>query len=399
MADMVKMNDWLEGIPSPQTRKNYRNGIRRFEEFYQKPIESLLELSDTELGHIIEKFYSHLKQNHPQNTCRNLVNCPIQYFKYFGKNPKYKKSLGIYTTTLTTRDHLLTVDECREMWKIASLEEKVMIKTWLLGLRIGDCCKLEWQQFNLKPSEEPQEVLVNTHKEGITAHIFIDSEFQKFLEKQIPNLDSSNKFLFQSEKGGHVKEKQLLRRLQSLQKKAGIDAKGKVFGWHIGRKLFLRTCAELGITSWNAQMMCGKAVDKSIATYINGIQLKNDAMKVHNVLKMEFINGTNNHTKIEQLENALKQVESENLTFKTRVDLMQKDVQNLKKSMEGLYHITTEYPTTITHHLLNKKTRKMEQWSETINTPEEMEASLKRFEEKAKKLATKGESHQGRQKS
>ena len=263
MADMSKVNDWLGTIPSPQTRKNYLNGIRRFEEFYQKPIESLLILDDTELGHIVEKFYSHLKQNHPQNSCRNLVNCPIQYFKYFGKSPKYKKSLGIYTTTLTTRDHMLTVDEAREMWKIASLEEKVMLKTWLLGLRIGDACRLEWQQFNLKPSEEPQEILIGTHKEGITAHVSCDSEFQKLLEKQILNLNKENKYLFQSEKGGHVKEKQLLRRLQSLQKKAGIDSKGKVFGWHIGRKLFLRTCAELGITSWNAQMMCGKAVDKS----------------------------------------------------------------------------------------------------------------------------------------
>jgi integrase len=335
MADMQKMEHWLGDIPSPMTRKNYRSGIASFEKYFGKPIEELLKLNDEELGHEINKYYSWLKQSHPQNTCRNKTNTVIQYLKHFGKNPKYKKNLGIFTTTLTTRDHMLTVDETKEMWKIASLEEKVMIKTWLLGLRIGDCCKLEWQQFNLKPSEEPQEVLVNTHKEGITAHIFIDREFQKFLEKQIPNLDSSNKFLFQSEKGGHVKEKQLLRRLQSLQKKAGIDAKGKVFGWHIGRKLFLRTCAELGITSWNAQMMCGKAVDKSIATYINGIQLKNDAMKVHNVLKMEFINGTNNHSKIEQLEQTLVSLEKENKELKTRIEVLQKNFDKETLSLES----------------------------------------------------------------
>jgi hypothetical protein len=229
---------------------------------------------------------------------------------------------------------MLTVDEAREMWKIASLEEKVMIKTWLLGLRIGDCCKLEWQQFNLKPSEEPQEVLVNTHKEGITAHVFCDLEFQKLLEKQIPNLDKDNKYLFQSEKGGHVKEKQLLRRLQNLQKKAGIDAKGRVFGWHLGRKLFLRVAAENGVTSWNAMLMCGKAVDKSISCYINGIQLKNDAMKVHNVLKMEFINGTNNHTKIEQLEQALVSLEKENMELKTRIEVLQKNFDKETVSLE-----------------------------------------------------------------
>lgn len=188
----------LERFQALKPEKNYRNGIRRFEEFYQKPVESLLELSDTELGHIIEKFYSHLKQNHPQNTCRNLVNCPIQYLKYFGKNPKYKKSLGIYTTTLTTRDHLLTVYEVREMWKIASLEEKVMMKTWMLGLRISDCTKLEWRQLDFKPSEEPQELIITTGKENITAHVFIDPEFQKLLAKQIPVLKKDNKYLFQS---------------------------------------------------------------------------------------------------------------------------------------------------------------------------------------------------------
>jgi integrase len=372
MADMAKMEDWLEAIPSPQTRKNYRNGIRRFEEFYKKPIESLLELSDIDLGHIIEKFYSYLKENHPQNTCRNLVNCPIQYLKYFGNNPKYKKNLGIYATTLTTRDHLLTVDEVREMWKVASLEEKVMLKTWMLGLRIGDASKIEWQWLIFKPSEEPQELIINTHKEGIIAHAFIDSEFQKLLGKQIPSLDIGNKYLFQSEKGGHVKEKQLLRRLQSLQKKAGIDSKGKVFGWHLGRKLFLRTCAELGITSWNAQMMCGKAVDKSIATYINGVQLKNDAKKVNDVLKMEFVNATNNQTKIEQLENALNQVETENLNFKTRIDMMQKNIQALQETVEKLY------PKQLKRYTINEKDQ-IEESVETFTTPQEYIESEKKF--------------------
>jgi hypothetical protein len=130
-----------------------------------------------------------------------------------------------------------------------------------------------------------------------------------------------------------LKEKQLLRRLQSLQKKAGIQANGQVFGWHIGRKLFLRTCAELGITSWNAKMMCGKAVDKSIATYINGVQLKNDAMKVHNVLKMEVSNGNNG--KVTRLEETVNALERENMTFKTRIDLLQKTSQQQQDAIES----------------------------------------------------------------
>jgi integrase len=339
---MSKVNDWLGEIPSPQTRKNYLSGIRTFEKYYGKAVETLLEFSDDELGHIVTKFYTYLKQSHPQNTCRNQTNTVIQYLKHFGKNPRYKKNLGIYTTTLTTRDHLLTVSECREMWKIASIDEKVMIKTWLLGLRISDVCRLEWQQFNLTPSDEPVEILVNTRKEGITAHCFIDPEFQSLLEKYISNLDKTNRYLFQAQTGENVKEKQLLRRLQSLQKKSGIDPHDKTFGWHLGRKLFLRTCAELGVTSWNAMLQCGKAVDKSIATYINGVQLMNDAKKVHNVLKMESTNGNG---KVTRLEETILTLEKENTQLKNRIEVLQKHFEDHETLLKNLNERLSYYET------------------------------------------------------
>lgn len=118
------------------------------------------------------------------------------------------------------------------------------------------------------------------------AHCFIDPEFQRLLAKHIPNLDQNNPYLFQNAGHDHLREKQLLRKLQSLQKRAQIKAQGR-FGWHIARKLFMRTCAENGVTSWNAKLMVGKSVDKSVGTYINGVRLKKDALKVMNVLRME----------------------------------------------------------------------------------------------------------------
>lgn len=370
MADEMKMNDWLGEIPSPQTRKSYRAGIKKFESYSQKPIEDLLEQSDEELGHVINKFYTFLKQSHPQNSCRNTTNSVLQYFKFYGKNPKYNRNIGIFNTTLTTRDHILTVDECRDMWKIAGLTEKIMIKSWLLGLRISDACKLEWSNFNIKPSDEPIEVLIHTRKEGITAHAFIDSEFQKLLEKYIPTLDKSNKYLFQSEKGGNVKEKQMLRKLQSLQKRAGIQTNGQVFGWHIARKMFLRTSAELGITSWSAMMMVGKSVDKSISTYINGVALKNDAIKISNVLKMEISTGNGKVTRLEEVVNSL---EKENMVFKTRLDLLQKQFEKLNTTVERLY------PRELERHIMTDEG--VTTYKETFSTPEEYIESEKKFRE------------------
>lgn len=280
------METYLEALVSPQTRRSYKAGLAKFLEFYGKDLKSFLNEKDH--GKIIERYYVWLRKKYTKNSCRALTNPIIQYCKYNDIQPKIRKSLEIYGTTITTRDHILQVDEAREMYNVGSLGEKAMVKTWLLGLRIGDACRLEKQLFDVTPSENLVNILVNTRKEGIVAHVFIDPEFQKLLAKHIPNLDQDNKYLFQSERRGHLSEKQLLRKLQSLQRRAHVKAKGS-FNWHIGRKLFLRVCAENGVVSWNAKLMCGKSVDKSISTYINGLSLRRDAQKVFNVLRMEPI--------------------------------------------------------------------------------------------------------------
>ena len=35
MSNLMKIDDWLSAIPSKQTRKCYRAGIKKFEEFYK----------------------------------------------------------------------------------------------------------------------------------------------------------------------------------------------------------------------------------------------------------------------------------------------------------------------------------------------------------------------------
>lgn len=374
---MSKVNDWLEGILSKNTRKSYRNGIRKFEEFYGKGIETLIDSEDA--GKVIEKFFVWLKgRGYTQNTARNFVNASIQFLKFFNTPVKYRKSLGIYKSVLTTRDHMLTVDEAREMFKVGDLSEKVMVKTWLLGLRVSDACRLKWSDFDVKPQNEPIELLIYTKKEDIIAHCFIDSEFQKLLAKHIPNLDKNNKYLFQSEKGGRLSEKQLLRRLQALQKRAQIKVRG-CFGWHIGRKLFLRTCAELGVNQWSAKMMVGKSVPQDIATYINGVSLKKDALKVSNVLRMKTqapIEDTLN------LRNALRHVEKENTILKTRIDEIQKDLAKIKETVKQLY------PKQATRHIMTED-GSIKSWTEEFTNPEEYIESTKNFIKLVKKKQRK----------
>ena len=80
------------------------------------------------------------------------------------------------------------------------------------------------------------------------------------------------------------------------------------------------------------------------------------------------------------------QLEHENQNFKTRIDLLQKEVTNLQEDIKGLYLINSRFPMTVKRTLFNKATKKMEEWDETINTPEELEEADKRFLEKVRKL-------------
>ena len=90
--------------------------------------------------------------------------------------------------------------------------------------------------------------------------------------------------------------------------------------------------------------------------------------------------------KIKGLENAMLQLEHENQNFKTRIDLLQKEVTNLQEDIKGLYLVNSQFPMTVKRTLFNKKTKKMEEWDETINTPEEFEEANRRFLEKVRKL-------------
>lgn len=325
------MEDWLSAIPSKYTRKTYKSGTKKFEEFYGKPIESLLNLSDEELGHIIDKFYSWLKQDkgHPQNTCRNYTNCPIQYMKYFGKNPKYKKSLGIYRSTITTRDHPVEISEIQKMASVADLREQIILEVYLFGLRVRDVSKLQWKTFAAN-SEPPIPIMINCVKEETVAHAFINEEFKVLLDKYLPTLDKENPYLFQSKNWQGIKRKgiqnlsprQISNILNDLINRAGIQKNG-TFAWHTGRKLFMTTATELGVSPWASKLMVGKSFEISDETYVIRTRLKPDFIKVSNVLKL-FPKTTDDTGKVKNLENTIFELQRRITVLTTTLEVLQK---------------------------------------------------------------------------
>jgi integrase len=297
---MYDMTEFIESLVSPQTRRSYKFALATFEAWYKKPVKDLL--SEPELTRLLEKYWVYLKETYKSNTPRSKFNPVLQYVKFNGIEPKIRKSLHVHKQIVSVNDHVLSMVEVRKMYGVSSLEEKIMLKVWMLGLRVSDASLLEWTDFDFGESiDELKEVRIVTKKEETPAFLYIDREFQILLKHYLPTIDQENKFLLQSNKGGRYSEKQLIRKIQALRDRAGIKTT-KVFGWHIGRDLVLTTGVNLGLNSWGLKIMVGKSTGASIWSYISHVNLKTDADILRRALRMEVEqNGGNGaHKKIEE---------------------------------------------------------------------------------------------------
>ena len=277
-----KVEDFLETIPSKHTRKNYVNGLKKFEQWYGDSITKLVK--SPEATKTIEKFYVAMKQNNPQNTCRNVVNSAIQFLKYFGTDVRPRKALGIYRTEVSTDDHKLIIDEIQRMSSVADLKEQVMLEVLSLGLRIGDTIALKVSDLNRLEQPAPIELKLRATKENTVYETFISQEFKELLQLYLPTVGGM--WLFEGiRKDTHAKDETLNIALRNLAKRAGIQLHGRLH-WHCGRKLVMRTGAELGISPWIVKKMVGKSIPKSDDTYLSDVDLREGFLKLSSVLNL-----------------------------------------------------------------------------------------------------------------
>ena len=129
--------------------------------------------------------------------------------------------------------------------------------------------------------------------------------------------------------------KQIENIFKGLVNKAGINTHG-IMAWHSGRKLFLRTATELGISPWSAKLMCGKSVPASDDAYIHNVELKPDFVKVSEVLRLFPKSVPHASDRIRQFEDAMTALEKENITLKTRIEVMQKQSGLTEKALADL---------------------------------------------------------------
>ena len=120
---------------------------------------------------------------------------------------------------------------------------------------------------------------------GTIYRTYISDEFLELLKLYLPTIPDS-KWLFPGKRSGsHIDPDILNLTLQNLAKKAQIKVSGNL-RWHCGRKTVLRVGSQLGLNQWSLKALTGKTISADMATYLEGLQLKDDFLKLHSVLKI-----------------------------------------------------------------------------------------------------------------
>lgn len=394
----------------------YKRGLNLFCEFYGKDVDTiLLERKDdltprpnenfvdsrqrsSRYEKLLEKFHAWLlKQDYKINTARTLCLGLMQLFRYYNMTLTLRAGSPVSKTVVTTRDFILQPEHVRAMFHVAKdLRSKLLISLGNdLGWRIGDIINIKRNELPNLEHEPPVEWIRLTKKEKIVAKSCLSKMTVDLLKEYLFSFPTKNPYLFHSNTKNHISDETVNGRLRDLARDAGIELGNMRLRWHCYRKMNISQAKNLGIDPDIIKLMVGKSVKKDILTYMTGIDVKTAFTKMQEVSGIKAFSEESEDAvkkmgeKIKSLENAMIQLEQENHNSKVRIDLLQKEVINLQEDIKGIYLINSHFPMTLRRTLFNRKTKKMEEWDETINSPEELEKANKRFVEKVRNLREK----------
>jgi len=291
----LSVKEFLDTVQNQNTRKGYRQGIKKFCEYYEKTAKEILNQRKDDLtqrpgedlinyknravrfSKEIEKFHSHLiDAGFSTNSARNLTIGIRQLFRYYQMPVQIRAGSKVTKTVKTSKSFPLRIEDVRKMFAIADIRERVILSMATdLGIRIGDFIKIKKDEIPTLDQETPIPFDIMTGKEEVVAHGFLSQETVDLLKAYLPILTKKgNPYLFPSNGKSHISDEWLNRLLQRLAKKAKIPMNGKSLTFHCFRKMTLSASIDSGIGLTAGKKLVGKAIAQSDDTYLTTVNLK-----------------------------------------------------------------------------------------------------------------------------
>jgi integrase len=325
----MKAEDFLEYIKeskSKQTFKEYKSGLAKFVEWYDKNLDEILAERKADLTsedatqrkrfvREIEKFHKALiDKGYSINSARTSTLGILQFFRYFEMPIVIEKGSKVSQTVETTSDFVPTIDQYRAMFNCGDLRSRLLISMSLdLAWRISDFLEIKKSDIPDLTQETPIAFDIITEKEKVIAKSFLSAETVELLKTYIPTLKAENPFLFQSNSHNHLDPESVGDILKRLARKANITIPtSKRLRYHAFRKRFLSTCADLKVDVNTAKALVGKDVESSMLAYLSEVNHKKAFLEIKSVLTLT------------------------NGRMKSTVDAKDAEIEKLKKQNEDL---------------------------------------------------------------
>ena len=292
--------DYIREARSYNTFKEYKHGISKFVEWFGKDADTILTMrhEDVLSGEPrrkkrflreIEKFHAFLlKGEYSINTARTLCLGVQQLFRYYEMPITLPMGSKVAKTVISTQDFPLQSEHVKAMYKVADLRGRVVVSMGKdLGWRIGDFVKLRKDQLPDLELEAPISFEIITEKEDVLAKSFLSQETVGLLKTYLPTLPEDNPYLFPSNRTKYIEGEQINRIIKGLANKALIRIpRSRRLRFHCFRKLFLSTCANVGVDVNIAKILVGKQVEKDMLTYLPTVDLRKAFLSVQEKLSL-----------------------------------------------------------------------------------------------------------------
>jgi len=352
----LSVKEFLDSVQNPNTRKGYRQGIKKFCEYYGKTAEEILNQRKNDLtqktgenlieyknravrfSKEIEKFHSNLLDNgFSTNSARNFTIGIRQLFRYYQMPVQIRAGSKVTKTVKTSRSFPLRIEHIRKMFAVADLRERVVLSMATdLGLRMGDFIKIKKDDVPQLNQETPISFDTMTGKEEVVAHGFLSQETVDLLKVYLPTLTKEgNPYLFPSNGKSHISDEWLNRLLQRLAIKAKISMNGKSLTFHCFRKMLLSASIDSGIGLTAGKKLVGKAIAQSDDTYLTTVNLRKKfiQLKRFQTIKEQPKMDT---VKIDSLQRVVSDLQEELTKQKLIIDSLSQENIKTKEKLRNL---------------------------------------------------------------
>jgi hypothetical protein len=364
------MEAFLNSLNKKTTRSTYKRGVELFVTWYSKTVDEILAERKDDLTprpnespvdskqradryeKLLEKFYFWLEEQGYDNKNTRYSFCKglRQLFRYYNMGITLRTGSPINQVTPKTDDFPLKGEHVKKMFHVAKdLRSKLLVSMGNdLGWRISDVLSIKRNELPNLNQEPPIEWVRITQKENQVSKTCLSRTTVLLLKEYMfafPN--EHNPHLFFSN-GGTIDDETVNRRLKDLAEDAEIELGNLSLSWHCFRKMIISTAKNLGVDPDIIKLMVGKSVERSMLPYLNGIDVRSAFMRLQTVLGITSLAESsedvtkNLKEQVEKLKDSVRQVEVENLSYRTRVESLQMSISELASEVETIRGLVSE---------------------------------------------------------